>query len=176
MRLRGSRAVYHVVWMGCMVALCFGLSYLEFLVPLPIGYYGVKLGLANCVTLFALYRLRVWDAVILTVLRVILAGLAFGGLTGMLYSLCGAALSLCVMILLRRTGLHVIGVSVAGGVAHNIGQIAVAVALTDTPGLWWYLPVLLVAGTLAGTLIGILAAMVIRRTDLWRKHKEGEQN
>ena len=80
------------------------------------------------------------------------------------------------MILLRRTGLHVIGVSVAGGVAHNIGQIAVAVVLTDTPGLWWYLPVLLVAGTLAGTLTGILAAMVIRRTDLWRKHKEGEQN
>ena len=116
--------------------------------PLPIGYYGVKVGLANCVTLFALYRLRVWDAVILTVLRVILAGLAFGGLTGMLYSLCGASLSLCVMILLRRTGLHVIGVSVAGGVAHNIGQIAVAVVLTDTPGLWWYLPVLLVAGTL----------------------------
>lgn len=174
MRLRDNRTVYHVALMGCMVALCFGLSYLEFLVPLPIGYYGVKLGLANCVTLFALYQLRVWNAIVLTALRVLLAGMAFGGLTGMLYSLCGATLSLCVMILLRRTGLGIVGVSIAGGVAHNIGQMAAAVVLTDTPSLWWYLPVLLVAGMLAGTLTGILAAMVIRRTDFWRKRTKNK--
>ncbi len=173
MRLRDNTAVQHVALMGCLIALCFGLSYLEFAIPLPIGFYGVKLGLSNIVILFALYRMRVRDAFLLSVLRILLVGFTFGNLAGMLYSLCGGMLSLLVMAILQRIDLFsVVGVSVCGGVAHNLGQLLLAIRVTDTKALVWYFPVLLLSGVLTGILTGITASLVLRRTDLQGKKKE----
>ncbi len=148
---------------GLLVALALALSYAESLLPSP-GVPGVKLGLPNLVVVFALYRLGTADAWALSLVRVLLVSLLFGNGASLAYSLAGAALSLAVMCLLKRTGkFSETGVSVAGGVAHNAGQIAVAVFLLETTRLAWYLPVLCLSGTVAGILIGLVSALLVKR-------------
>ncbi len=148
---------------GLLVALALVLSYAESLIP-PVGVPGVKLGLPNLAVVFALYRLGAVDAWVISLIRVGLAALLFGNGVSLAYSITGAALSLLVMCLLKRTGkFSETGVSVAGGVSHNIGQILVAVILLGTTRLAWYLPVLCVSGTVAGILIGIVSALLVKR-------------
>ena len=152
---------------GLIIALALVLSYLESLVP-PLGVPGVKLGLPNLAVMFALYRLSVRDACVISLVRAVLVSLLFGVLFGngmsLAYSLAGATLSLAVMGLLKKTGkFSCVGVSVAGGVAHNAGQILVAMAVLETSRLAWYLPVLCVAGTVAGVLIGMVSGVLIKR-------------
>lgn len=148
---------------GLLTALALVLSYLESLVP-PIGIPGVKLGLPNLAIVFALYRLGFRDACLISLIRVVLVSLLFGSGVSLAYSAAGAALSLAVMGLLRKTEkFSPVGVSVAGGVAHNAGQILVAMAVLETSRLAWYLPVLCVAGTVAGVLIGVVAGELVRR-------------
>ena len=149
---------------GLMVALAFVLSFAESLIPPVIPVPGVKLGLANLVGLCALYLMGPLDAAAVTLVRIILAGLTFGNGFSMLYALAGGVLSLIVMILLKHTGrFGVLGVSAAGGAAHNIGQILVAFAVLRSSGLWYYLPVLLVSGVVCGCVIGLIGGTVIRR-------------
>ena len=139
------------------------LSYLESLVP-SLGVPGVKLGLPNIAIVFALYRLGWRDACIISLVRVFLVFLLFGNGAGLAYSVVGAALSLALMGLLKKTGkFSSVGVSVAGGVAHNGGQILVAMALLETSRLAWYLPVLWVSGTVAGVLVGIVSGVLVKR-------------
>ena len=148
---------------GLITALGLVLSYLESLVP-SLGVPGVKLGLPNIAIVFALYRLGWRDACIISLVRVFLVFLLFGNGAGLAYSLAGAALSLSLMGLLKKTGrFSSVGVSVAGGVAHNAGQILVAMVLLETARLAWYLPVLWVSGTVAGVLIGIVAGVLVKR-------------
>ena len=148
---------------GLITALGLVLSYLESLVP-SLGVPGVKLGLPNIAIVFALYRLGWRDACIISLVRVFLVFLLFGNGAGLAYSLAGAALSLSLMGLLKKTGrFSSVGVSVAGGVAHNAGQILVAMVLLETARLAWYLPVLWVSGTVAGVLIGIVAGVLVER-------------
>ena len=148
---------------GLIAALALVLSYLESLVP-SLGVPGVKLGLPNIAIVFALYRLGWRDACIISLVRVFLVFLLFGNGAGLAYSLAGAALSLSLMGLLKKTGrFSSVGVSVAGGVAHNAGQILVAMALLETARLAWYLPVLWVSGTVAGVLIGIVSGGLVER-------------
>ena len=148
---------------GLIAALALVLSYLESLVP-SLGVPGVKLGLPNIAIVFALYRLGWRDACIISLVRVFLVFLLFGNGAGLAYSLAGAALSLSLMGLLKRTGrFSSVGVSVAGGVAHNAGQILVAMALLETSRLAWYLPVLWVSGTVAGVLVGIVSGVLVKR-------------
>lgn len=148
---------------GLIAALALVLSYLESLVP-SLGVPGVKLGLPNIAIVFALYRLGWRDACIISLVRVFLVFLLFGNGAGLAYSLAGAALSLSLMGLLKKTGrFSSVGVSVAGGVAHNAGQILVAMALLETSRLAWYLPVLWVSGTIAGVLIGIVSGVLVER-------------
>lgn len=162
--MKRKTAVY-----GLLVALAFIFSYIESLIPIPIGIPGIKLGLANGVTLVALYLLRPADAFAIGCLRIVLAGLTFGSPVSMLYSLCGGLLSLGVMWLCRRSNrFSVVGVSIAGGVAHNIGQIALAAVLLATPAVAWYTPVLLLTGTLTGTLIGVLCRLLLPRLEKMR--------
>ena len=149
---------------GLLVALAFVFSYLESLLPVFIGIPGVKLGLANCVVLVTLYLLRPVDALAISCVRILLAGFTFGSPASMLYSFCGGLLSLLVMILCRRSDrLSVLGVSIAGGVSHNIGQLIAAAAVMRTLQIVWYAPVLLVSGTLTGGLIGLLARLLLPR-------------
>ncbi|NLF47317.1 MAG: Gx transporter family protein, partial [Clostridiales bacterium] len=115
-----------------MAALALVFSYIELLIPFFAAVPGIKLGLANLVILTALYKLGFTDAVIIDVIRVLAAGLLFSGMFGTLYSLAGALLSLLVMYGLMRTGrFSVIGVSMAGGVFHNLGQLIMAALLVS---------------------------------------------
>lgn len=148
---------------GLMTALALVLSWLESLLP-PLGVPGVKLGLPNLAIVFALYRLSWKDACVISLVRIVLVTLLFGNGAALAYSVAGAALSLALMGLLKKTGkFSSVGVSVAGGVAHNAGQILVAMALLETSRLAWYLPVLWISGTVAGVLIGVVSGELVKR-------------
>lgn len=149
---------------GMLTALAFLLSYVETLIPVNLGVPGVKLGLANLVTMVSLYLLGARTAAVIALVRVVLTGFTFGSLSMMMYSLAGAALSLLLMALCRkRDWFGTIGVSIIGGVGHNVGQLSVAAAVVETSAVFYYLPVLLVAGTVAGAFIGLLGGMMIKR-------------
>lgn len=153
---------------GMMTALAFLLSYVETLVPINLGVPGVKLGLANLVTIVSLYLLGARAAGTIALVRVILTGFTFGNLSMMMYSLAGAALSLLVMTVSRKKDLFgTVGVSVAGGVGHNAGQLLVAAVVVENSSLLYYLPVLLAAGTAAGAVIGVLGGLLIKRVGRW---------
>lgn len=161
MRRRSERTV-RLARLGMLIAAAFVLSWLELLIPLPIKLPGVKLGLCHIAVLFALYRLDGRAAAVVSLVRAILAGVLFGSIPTLAFSLCGAGLSLAVMLLLRRTGrFSVVGVSVAGAVSHNLGQLACAALMTETVGLGWYLPTLLIAGCVTGAAVGGAAALVV---------------
>ena len=147
------------------VALAMILSYVESLLP-SLGIPGVKMGLANIVVVFALYKLGRAEAAGISLLRVFLAALLFGHAASLMYSAAGAALSLVGMILLLRTGrFGTVAVSVTGGVLHNLGQILTARLLMG-PNVVYYLPVLILSGTVAGVAIGAVAALIVKRVDV----------
>lgn len=151
-----------------LTALAMALSWLESLVPLAgVVPPGVKLGLTNLVVIFALYRMSLRDAAAISLIRVVLVAFTFGNSYSFAYSLAGAALSLAVMALLKRSGkFSLLGVSVAGAVSHNIAQILVAMAVLETARLAWYLPVLLVSGIAAGVCVGAAGALIVKRIRL----------
>lgn len=145
-------------------ALALIFSYIEAILPLSAGIPGVKLGIANLVVILALYNMNFRYAMGINVIRILVAGLLFNGLFGALYSLAGGVVSLTVMWLLKRTDLFsMAGVSMAGGVAHNMGQLLVASALVSNLKMFVYLPVLMFSGIAAGILIGITASVINQR-------------
>ena len=149
---------------GVLTACALIFSYVEYLVPISIGVPGIKLGLANAVIIVALYGLGVKYAFAINITRIVIAGLLFSGIFGMLFGLFGGVLSLTVMALLKRAGIFgVTGISVAGGAAHNIGQLAVAAFFIANFAVIYYLPVLLISGVLTGLLIGIIAGALLQR-------------
>ena len=149
---------------GLLISLALILSYAESLVPLSVAVPGVKLGLPNLVIVFALYRMGAKEAAVLSFLRVVLVSAMFGNAYSLWYSLAGAVLSLAVMSALKQTKLFgCTGVSVAGGVCHNLGQIAVAMLVLRSAGVAYYLPVLVFSGTLAGVAIGAVGAVMVKR-------------
>ncbi|HIY62256.1 MAG TPA: Gx transporter family protein [Candidatus Mediterraneibacter stercoripullorum] len=155
-----NRAAYF----GVFTALALILSYVELLIPINFGIPGAKLGLANLVIVVVLYRNGWREALLLSVVRIVLAGFMFTNLFSILYSLAGGILSLGVMSLLKWKNIFsVTGVSIAGGVSHNVGQLLVAMAVVETYQVGWYLPALLIAGVLTGLLIGILSAGMLKR-------------
>lgn len=150
-------------YMGLFLSLALILSYVESLIPFYFGVPGVKLGLANLAVLLALYRYGWKEALVLNLARVFLSGFLFGNLFMVMYSLAGAFSSFLMMCLLKRAkGFSIIGVSMAGGVCHNIGQILVAYFVTKTAGIVFYLPMLLAAGLVTGLLIGVLGREIIK--------------
>ena len=151
-------------YMGLFVALALICSYVEALIPIPIGIPGVKLGLANLVTVMALYLFGTREALCIPVLRILLSGFLFGNAFSILYSLAGGLFSLLAMWLCKRTNLlHVISVSITGGLAHNIAQLAVAAVIVSNYKILYYIPVLLAAGVLTGLVIGTLSWELIIR-------------
>lgn len=146
-----------------MTALALIFSYVETLLPVSLGVPGAKLGLANLAGMLALWALGARAAVTVSVLRIVLSGFLFGNLFAITYALCGFAASILTVILLKKSGiLGIIGVSAAGGVMHNIGQLACAVWLAG-PYVLTYGPMLLAAGTVAGVVIGVLCGMIYQR-------------
>lgn len=151
-------------YLGVMLALALICSYVEVLIPFSIGIPGMKLGLANIVIVFALYTLGEKEAYVLSIARILISGFMFGNVMAIAYAFAGGMLSLTVMSLLKKTKLlSVISVSIAGGIAHNIGQILIASWVVSNYSVLYYLPVLMVAGFLTGALIGIVSQEVFLR-------------
>ena len=165
-------ALRRIVTAALLTAVGMIFSYIEAILPFSIGIPGVKLGLCHIVTLFALYRLTVWETAAVTAVRVTLTAILFGSVASLAYSAAGAAVSLVVMLAARRLhrrGVSLfspIGLSILGGVTHNLAQLATAAAMMRTAGILTYLPVLIIAGTLTGAAIGVVGAMVVARSEV----------
>lgn len=163
-RQQASLTARKTAYLGLCLALALICSYVEALVPIPIGIPGVKLGLTNVVIVGILYLSNWRDAALVSFARVLLAGFFFGSLYSILYSLAGALLSLIVMVVIKRTEkLHLISVSAAGGIAHNVGQFLVAALVVENYRILYYLPVLFLVGMATGVLIGVAATGVLKR-------------
>ena len=150
------------VLLGFLLAISMILAYIESVLPLAVGIPGVKLGLPNLVVVLLLYSYGNKEALIVNLLRILLTGFLFGNLYSILYAMAGALFSFCVMVIMRKTGgFSIVGVSISGGVSHNIGQILVAMFVVETYAPAFYLPFLLIAGAVTGFLIGIVSSRVI---------------
>lgn len=150
--------------LGMLTCTALMLSWVEALIGLVPPVPGIRIGLANLIVVLALYRFGWREALLINISRVLLASVLFGSPYVLLYSLSGALVSFAAMALARRyTGLSVAGVSVCGGVFHNIGQLAAAMAIVRTVWLISWLPWLLAAGCVTGLVIGIAAGELERR-------------
>ena len=153
-----------VAYFGVFTALALMFSYIETMIPIQFGVPGIKLGFANIMIVIMLYKSSAKEAFLLSIVRIMLSGFLFGNLSSILYSIAGGVLSLEIMTLLKKQGgFSVIGVSVAGGVSHNVGQLIVAMLVVETYQVGYYFPVLLVAGVLTGLGIGVVSQEVLKR-------------
>lgn len=151
-------------YLGVFAALAIIFGYVESLIPFHIGIPGVKLGLANIIIVVMLYKMGTKDAGIITVIRVIVVGFLFSNAFSIIYSLAGCFLSLLSMHFLKKKDyFSIYGISMAGGVAHNIGQIAMAAMIMETESIWYYMPVLLISGVITGLIIGIVSNEMLKR-------------
>ena len=148
---------------GLRFAMMLVLGFVESRIPINAGIPGIKLGLSNGVLIFAVYMLDIPTAWMLMVLKVTLSGLLFGGFNTIMYALAGGVLSMiCMSLLSRVKGMHPITVSMAGGVMHNVGQVALAMIILQTPQLLYYMAVLMLVGLACGALTGIVASSVMK--------------
>lgn len=153
-----------IAYLGLFSAAAIIFGYVETLVPVFAGIPGIKLGLANLAVLFILERYTWKEAALVSLIRILIIGFMFGNLFSIAYSLAGASLSLLVMTLLKRqSGFSIIGISIAGGVSHNVGQLLAAMIIIESRSLMYYAPALLVSGVVTGLLIGILTSETVRR-------------
>lgn len=153
-----------IAYWGVFLALALVCSYVESLIPISFGIPGVKLGLTNIVVILMLYTIGAKDAILISVLRIILAGFMFGNAFSIIYSLAGGILSFVVMLLLKNTGkLKILSISTAGGISHNVGQLIVAALVVENYNILFYVPVLIIAGIITGFLIGLLAGEIVFR-------------
>lgn len=158
-----SSSSRRVALCGVFIALAMILSYLENLIPINVAVPGVKLGLANLITILALQKLGLKETAIISVGRILLSGVLFGNLAIILYSLAGATCSILVMCLLKKCKVFTVtGISVGGAVAHNFGQIVVAVFVMENVHIFYYMAVLAITGTIAGVVIGLLANYLLK--------------
>ncbi len=153
-----------IALLSIFLALALILSYVEVLIPFSFGIPGIKLGLTNVMILLALYLLGWKEALVLDLARIALSAMLFGSVPAFLYSLTGGMLSFLVMFLLKKSNrFHVITVSICGGTAHNFGQLIIAAVFVSDLRIFFYLPVLLLAGFLTGALIGVISRELLRR-------------
>lgn len=153
-----------VAHFGVYTALALIFSYVETLIPINFGIPGVKLGLANLIIVVALYKMNLKEAYTLSIVRVVLSGFIFGNLFSIIYSLAGGLLSLTVMAILKKLNqFSTIGISMAGGVFHNVGQLIMAIIVLESINIAYYFPVLLISGVFTGLLIGIIANEMLKR-------------
>ena len=161
---RSTLDTKRMVTLSALIAVAMILSYVESMIPAFVAVPGVKMGLSNIATVFALYFLGWPYAICVSLVRVFLSALLFGNVVGLIYSLSGAALALLVMILLKNFDLFSnVGVSVAGGICHNAGQIIAACIVMKTSAISVYFIPLIISGTVSGVLIGVVSGMLVER-------------
>ncbi len=157
-----------ITFIALSITLAMILSYVESKIPVFVAIPGIKAGLPNLIIIFTLYKVGWKETIAVSIVRVLLVSILFGNVQSMVFSLSGAALSLTGMILLKNFNwLSCITVSIIGGILHNIGQIIIACIWTQTSEIVFYLPVLLITGTVAGCVIGLLAGLLVKRLDKW---------
>ncbi len=160
----GADVYRKTAFLSVMIAFALILSYIEYLVPFYFGAPGIKLGLANFIIILILYRFGWKEALAVNGTRIILSGFLFGNLFAIMYSIAGAMISFFFMLIIKKTkGFSILGVSICGGVTHNIGQLLIAMFVVQTSGVLYYIPVLMIGGIITGLLIGILASQVLKR-------------
>lgn len=167
--MKTRKATERIALSGLLVALMLVLGYVESLLPIT-GIPGIKLGLSNGVLIFAVYMLGIPTAFVLMVLKVVLSGLLFGGVSAMMYALAGGLLSMVFMCLLSRVkGVHMVVVSMVGGLMHNVGQVGLAMLMLSTPKLVYYMAILMAVGLGCGALTGVCAASVMKHLKAMHK-------
>ena len=169
----------YMTTLALTVSFAMMLSFIESRIPAFVAIPGVKVGLANIAVIFVLYKFGIAEAIAVSLIRVILVSTLFGSPVSFIYSLAGAVLILSVMFLLKKlTPLTEIAISVAGGVMHNIGQIGAASIILGTNVVVYYLPFLLLSGTLAGIAVGVASGLLIKKVNLdlnhVKKHRGGK--
>jgi heptaprenyl diphosphate synthase len=148
---------------GAFLGLAIICGYVEMLIPFDFGIPGIKLGLANIVSVYILYKNGFLPSLTVNVSRIILCSLLFGNVMSLFYSLCGGVLSLLIMFAFKRFKIFsIIGVSVAGGTAHNVGQLCAASLIIGAKALTYYLPFLMLSGVITGFLIGMASFYLIK--------------
>lgn len=159
-----------MVYLGLLATFAIVCGYIETLLPFFFGIPGMKLGLANIVTVIVLYQYGIREAASISLVRILLVGMLFGNPYSITYSLAGGVFSLLIMFLFKQIKFcSVIGVSIMGGILHNIGQILVAILIIDEFSLVYYLPVLIIFGALTGFLIGIISQSLMKHFERMMK-------
>lgn len=160
-----KQTIHRLAFLGVCTSVALVLAWIEaILPPLFTAFPGIKLGLPNIVILFVLYRYGVWYAAAVSLVRVVIISMLFGNVDSFLLSLTGAVLSLVGMALLKRLGLFsTVGVSVVGGILHNVGQVLMAVIILQTSMLWYYLVALLLTGIVSGVFVGLCGGFAVKR-------------
>lgn len=160
---KGVKRTKKLATCALLTSLALIFSYVEFLLPISIGIPGIKLGLANIVVLISIYTLGAGSGLLINLARICLSALLFGNAFSVLYALAGGLISLGVMLLAKKAGVFsVIGVSMAGGVFHNLGQLLVAALVMETGGIFYYFPVLLISGMITGIVTGFIAVLALK--------------
>lgn len=156
----------NVAMYGMLIALAFILSYIESIIPIPVPIPGIKIGFANLVVITALYTMGAKQAFVLSMIRIILVGFTFGSPSTMMFSFAGGVLSWLLMVLAKRwKAFSMTGVSILGGMGHNIGQIIVAIIILKTSVLIYYLPFLIISGLVTGAAIGMVGALITSKIE-----------
>ncbi|NLM18772.1 MAG: Gx transporter family protein [Clostridiaceae bacterium] len=156
-----------ITFLAMFIAISMILSYLESLLPQIYIVPGIKLGLANIPVMFAIFKLKPSDALLISGIRIFLLSILFRSFLSFIFSITGGLISIAFMLFFKKINtFSIMGISVIGGVAHNLGQILIAVFIVNTPGLLFYLPILIIAGTLAGIAIGLICNLLVNRIQL----------
>ncbi len=153
-----------LAYLAVFTSLAIVFGYIERMFPSPVPIPGVRLGIANTIIIIILYSNALKSAFVVNITRIIVSGVLFGGISGIIYGLAGGALSLCAMYAAKKSSsFGIIGVSIFGGVFHNIGQICIAALVVWNAKLFYYIPILIISGVITGIIIGMLAGGVIKR-------------
>ncbi|MBE6814332.1 MAG: Gx transporter family protein [Ruminococcaceae bacterium] len=156
-----------IALLGVLTSVALVLSYLEVMLPpISTAVPGIKMGLPNIIIIFVLYKFGLKEAVTVSLIRVFIVALLFGNVMTLAYSVAGAVLSLALMTLFKKINLFsIVGVSIIGGISHNLGQILVAIFLFDTIQIGYYMIVLSITGTIAGVVIGIISSILVKKLE-----------
>lgn len=169
MRKNNRFNVQRTALCGLLTAMMLVLGFIESLIPVAAGVPGIKLGLSNGVLIFALYMLDMPTAFVLMIVKVVLSGLMFGGVSAMMYAMAGGVLSMLTMMLLKKLRFHLVIVSMFGAVMHNVGQVLMAMLILQTPRLIYYMAILMFVGLATGAVTGIAANTTIKHIKKLRK-------
>ena len=158
--------IHNIALCSVMIAIAMICGYIEMMIPISIGIPGIKLGFANIVTVICIYLIGRWQALVISLIRIILISILFGNIFTLAFSLTGGLVSFISMIIISNIcKLSMAGISIIGGIMHNIAQLVIAYILLDNDVIFYYMPILIIVGAICGLVMGILASIIYNRLD-----------